>query len=120
MEQRLSLATIKGGAAIEMVDDAIQELLENIVDPNTDATTKRKVTLTLTLAPDQERESMHVKIDVRSSFAPHEAVGTIAFIAHTRDGVVAVENDPKQRQLFEEEPKGEGAAVVDITEGGKK
>ncbi len=119
MDQKLSLATLKGGAAIEMVDEAIQELLENIVDPNTDATTKRKVTLSLTLAPDQERESMHIKIDVRSSFAPHEAVGTIAFISHTRDGVVAAENNPKQRQLFEEKP-AEPASVVDITEGGKK
>ena len=111
MDQKLSLATLKGGAAIEMVDEAIQELL--------DATTKRKVTLSLTLAPDQERESMHIKIDVRSSFAPHEAVGTIAFISHTRDGVVAAENNPKQRQLFEEKP-AEPASVVDITEGGKK
>ncbi len=119
MDQKLSLATIKGGAAIEMVDDAIQELLENIIDPNTDATTRRKVTLTLTLAPDQERESMHIKLDVRSSFAPHEAVGTIAFISHTRDGVVAVENDPGQRNLYEEKP-AEPAAVVDITGGGKK
>ena len=112
MDQRLSLATIKGGAAVEMVDLALAELLENIVDPNTSATAKRKVSLTLTLAPDQERESMHVGIDVRSSFAPHEAIGTIAFIAHTRDGVVAVENDPKQRQLFEEERTG--PVVVDM------
>ncbi len=119
MDQKLSLATIKGGAAVEMVDTALQEILENIIDPNTSATAKRKVTLTLSLAPDQERVSMHVGIDVRSSFAPHEAVGTIAFIAHTRDGVVAVENDPKQRQLFEE-VTGEPAPVVDITEGGKK
>ena len=119
MDQKLSLATIKGGAAIEMVDNALQELLENIVDPNTDATTKRKVMLTLTLAPDQERESMHVKLDVRSSFAPHEAVGTIAFISHTRDGVVAVENDPGQRNLYEEKP-AESGSVVGINEGGKK
>jgi len=120
MEKKLSLATLKGGAAIEMVDAALQEILENIVDPNTNATAKRSVTLKLTLAPDQERESMHVGMDVKSSFAPHETVGTIAFIAHTRDGIVAVENDPKQRQLFEEKPDGESAEVVDITEGGNK
>ena len=62
---------------------------------------------------------MHIGIDVRSSFAPHETIGTIAFIAHTKDGVVAVENNPKQRHLYNEEP-GEPADVVDITEGGSK
>ena len=112
MDQKLSLATLKCGAAIELVDAALQELLENIIDPNTSATAKRAVTMKLSLTPDQERESMHIGIDVKSSFAPHEAIGTIAFIAHTRDGVVAVENDPKQRQLFEEERTG--PVVVDM------
>lgn len=118
MDQKLSLATLKGGAAIEMVDMALQELLENIIDPNTNATAKRSVTLKLSLAPDQERESMHIGIDVKSSFAPHESIGTIAFIAHTRDGVVAVENDPKQRKLFDEPTTG--PVVVDMTKGGSE
>lgn len=116
----ISVATIKRGAAIEMVDDAIQQLLENIVDPNTDASAKRKVTLTISLSPDKERESMRVGLDVKSSFAPRETVGTIAFIAHTAEGVVAVETNPNQRRLYEDQERGGPKAVADISEGGAK
>ena len=117
MENKLSVATIKGGAAVELVDAAIQQVLENVIDPNTDAKAKRKVTLTLSFSPDRERESMRVNLDVKTSTAPHESVGTIAFIAHTGDGVIAVET--RQRKLFEKPKSGDGS-VVDINEGGSK
>lgn len=117
-EARLSLATLKGGAALELVDEAIQQLLENIVDPNTDAETKRKVTLTITLSPDAEREMMGLGIDVKASFAPRSTVASIAWISHTHDGVIALEHNPHQKRLFDEE-QGEGASVVDIKGGAK-
>lgn len=102
MTERISLATIRRGSAVEMVDDAIQKIMENIVDPNTDATAKRKVTLTLSFVPTNERDSAAVGISVRSSLAPQAAVETTAFISHTRDGVACVEYDPNQIGLFEE------------------
>lgn len=117
--ETLSLATIKRGAAIEMVDDAIQRLLENVVDPNTDAESKRKVTLAITLTPDKNREMLHIDLSVKMAMAPQATVSSIAYVSHTRDGVVAVENDPRQPGLFEEPAEG-AAEVVDIKKGGSK
>ena len=116
---RISVATIKNGAAVELIDAAIQQVLENVVDPDTDAKTKRSVTLKLGFKPDKDRDQMGVTIDVSTSLAPHDTVGTVAFIAHTRDGVVAIET--RQRGLYETaaEP-GDAAPVVDIKEGGAK
>lgn len=116
----LSLATLKGGAAVEMVDEAIKRLLENVVDPNTDATSKRKVTLVISLVPDKDREMLGVQLSVKMAMAPQATVNSVAYVAHTRDGVVAVEHDPKQPGLFPEEEQGEGATVHDIKEGGAK
>lgn len=117
--ERLSIATLRRGSVVEMVDGAIQEVLENVADPNTDATAKRKVTLTLTFAPDNEREQMGVAIAVKAAMAPQAVVNTTAFLAHTRDGIVCAEYDPRQGDLFnEEDPEGvadfaEAAAAAD-------
>ena len=99
-----------------MVDEAIREVLENIVDPNTEATAKRSVTLTIKLNPDKERSTLGIELGVKTSFAPRETIGAMAFISHTRDGVVAVENDPGQRNLYEEDDETD-TPVVDIKTG---
>ena len=117
---KLSMATLRRGSAVEMVDEAIQRVLENVVDPNTDAKSKRRVTLTLTFAPDKERESMGVDITVKTTMAPQASVATTAFIAHTRDGVACVEHDPRQPGLFQDddaENVADFAQAADAAEG---
>lgn len=110
MDERISLATLKNGTAVELVDDALQTVLENIVDPNTEAEATRKVTLTLTLKPSKDRDILGLRMDVRTALAPPTAHDATVFITHTRDGVVALEHNPDQGRLFDEE-KTEGGDV---------
>jgi hypothetical protein len=100
-DEGLSLATIKGGAIIELADDGIRRVLENVVDPNTKATAKRSVTVKLTFKPDSERDLMNVIASVQVGLAPAAEIQTKAWIAHTRNGVVAAEHDPRQPGLFD-------------------
>lgn len=65
----MSLATLKGGAAIEAVDALLLEVWENILDPNTEPTQQRKVTLELVFKPDKEREVGHVAIKPSAKLA---------------------------------------------------
>ncbi len=46
-EQITSLENLKGGAVIEAYEHAFAELLGNILDPNTKATEKRQIVLTV-------------------------------------------------------------------------
>lgn len=101
-EARLSIATMKGGAVVEQFDEAIQRLLENIVDPNTKAKAGRTVTLKVTFSPDEERELCGVVANVTTKMAPAAEIVGRCWVAHTRDGVVAAEHDPKQPGLFQE------------------
>lgn len=43
------------GAFEERVDYEMDKVIQNILDPNTKATAKRKITLTIELTPDDER-----------------------------------------------------------------
>ena len=50
--QRDSIMSMARGAFEERVDYEMDKVIQNILDPNTKATTKRKITLTIELAPD--------------------------------------------------------------------
>ena len=100
--EKLSIATLRRGAAIELVDDALERILENINDPNTDAEEMRRVTLTVKVKPDRKREMMGIEVSISSKLAQPVAFSGTAYLIHTRDGLRAVENDPRQPGLFEE------------------
>ena len=55
--QRDSIMSMARGAFEERVDYEMDKVIQNILDPNTKATAKRKITLTIELTPDDERPS---------------------------------------------------------------
>lgn len=52
--QRDSIMSMARGAFEERVDYEMDKVIQNILDPNTKATAKRKITLTIELTPDVE------------------------------------------------------------------
>lgn len=116
-DERMSVATMSGGAVVEQFDEAIQRVLENIVDPNTVAKAKRTVTLKVVLHPDEERELCGFAASVQVGMAPAAAINGRAWLAQTRDGVVALEHDPKQRNFIREDEKAE-VRPLHAVEGG--
>lgn len=50
--QRDSIMSMARGAFEERVDYEMDKVIQNILDPNTKATAKRKITLTIELTPD--------------------------------------------------------------------
>lgn len=55
--QRDSIMSMARGAFEERVDYEMDKVIQNILDPNTKATAKRKITLTIELTPDDERRA---------------------------------------------------------------
>lgn len=70
-EERLTLASLCGGAVQEKVDRALEKVANNILDPNTDPKKKRVITLKITLKPDEsDQEDVQVSADVSYTLAP--------------------------------------------------
>ena len=59
-ENRDSIMRMARGAFEERVDYEMDKVIQNILDPNTKATAKRKITLTIELTPDDERRQIQV------------------------------------------------------------
>lgn len=70
MKDKKSILEMARGAIMERVNYDMNAVIENILDPNTKATAKRKLTLTLEFTPDDKRETIMVSATSKQSLAP--------------------------------------------------
>lgn len=79
-EENLSLENICDGAAIERFDIVLQDILNNILDVNTEADTVREIKLTVKIKPSPDREILSIAFQVVPKPAPLSPLFTNAFI----------------------------------------
>lgn len=95
-DTRSSILQMAKGAIQERVDYEVTKVIDNILDVNTDAKTKRKITLTIELKPDENRQFISLSASAKSTLAPVVPIGTTLGIAADRNGeMVIVETIPQ-------------------------
>lgn len=101
-----SVLEMAKGALIEQVNAEFAKIGANILDLNTDPKKARKITLTVTFKPDENREFIGWEAQAKSTLAPVMPVATRFFLGTDKDGVpVATEiirEDPNQVHMFDE------------------
>ncbi len=107
-DTRKSIIEMARGAFIERVDYEMNRVVDNILDPNTKATEKRKVTITLTLQPDDLRQNVNVAFAVKSALAATNPLTTSLYIAG--------EATTGEMQVVEMTPNIPGQMSIDGTE----
>jgi len=110
----VTLATLADGAASELFQSELERVLRNIQDPNTDAKQKRTITLTVTFAPDEEREIGAVSVKAAAKLAGLKGAKTHVYFGRHQGQLVATEYNPKQAGLFDEK-----AVLRDATKGAR-
>jgi hypothetical protein len=101
----ISLTTLAGGALDERFKDALQQVLDNIQDTNTEPKVKREILMKVTVTPDGAREIGNVAIDVSVKLVAPKTVGTIFFMNWVGGKVEIEEKNPKQPGLFDGQEK---------------
>ena len=76
VNSNVDLNTLAGGAFAEKVNEALVQVGENIQNQNTEATKKRKITITMTFTPNKTRQLVNTQIGVTTTLAATEAVDT--------------------------------------------
>lgn len=85
---QINTETFAQGAMAEKLNMELQKVMENIYDPNTDPTKARKVTLTLTLRADDNRDVISVDINTKSALVPSKGVTTKMLLGTNPDGKI--------------------------------
>jgi len=102
----LSLNNLGFGAAEEMFSGALEKVLENIHDVNTDHKATRKITFEVSIFPNEDRNKGKVQIKCTSKIAPQKSFETDIFMGFHQGAFVATElHKPEQMKLFGEENK---------------
>ena len=78
-----SILEMSMGAILERVDYEMGKVLDNILDPNTKPTGKRKITVGLELIPAADRKTITVLTTAKSTLVPTEPITTSLFITST-------------------------------------
>lgn len=101
----VTLDTIGQGALVELFDAELARVLDNIQDPNTDAKMKRTITVKVTFAPNENRDVTDVNLTCGSKLAGIKTVSTRLFVGKSKGKLIAVENDPRQTTLFDQQAR---------------
>lgn len=88
--QATSILQMARGAFLERADHEMKRVVDNILDPNTKATAKRKITLTIELAPDDERRTIGISVVAKSTLAATNPINTSLYIAGGENGEMVV------------------------------
>lgn len=74
-----SILEMARGAITERTDYEMGRVMQNIMDPNTKPTEKRKITLTIEFQPDDDRQTIAVNITAKSTLAPTTPIKTALY-----------------------------------------
>ena len=74
--KHIDIEELAGGALSVQLNKAIEEVTENIQDPNTDAEKARRVTITIEFKPSKARDYASTKISMKTALAPVASINT--------------------------------------------
>lgn len=84
------LSEIADGGVQVKLNRALQKVAENVLDPNTDPTKKRKVQLNITIEPNKKRDASDVTVEVKTTLAPEVGVPTTMLLGRDSKGTVHI------------------------------
>ncbi len=90
VEQRQirNLDDLFDGGLTERFNVEFAKVLANVFDPNTSATSKRSITMTVNVTPNIRRDAADFRVDVRAKLAPYEAIQQTVIIHQDDSGNV--------------------------------
>ena len=78
--QEKSILEMGRGAIMERADYEMRAMIRNILDPNTSAKAARKLNITLTFKPGDDRQTIVVECVAKSTLASTNAITTMLYV----------------------------------------
>lgn len=106
--KEVTLDTIAGGMAPAVFEHLLDQVMENIADPNTDPQEVRAITLQFKIKPSKSRNEAAVLLKSGVKLASVEDHTGVVFMRHTKSGTQATTHDSRQTEAF---PDDDGSVV---------
>ena len=80
--------------------EELNRVMKDIDDPNSPAMAKRMISIEVVFAPDESRQEVAVGVRVKSKISGLRPKTGLIFLTRKGEDLMAVQNDPKQTELF--------------------
>lgn len=110
--EKVTLLTVCDGAATEVFQRALENILDNIQDVNTDPEAKRKIALVFTISPSEDRAAAVVTMDCQEKTVPCSSIGSTILISRSSGKREAYAQGAKQEPLFPQQTEETATAPV--------
>lgn len=77
--KHIDMEKFAGGAFTTQINRELEKVTENIQDPNTDATAKRRITVVIEFKPNEARNFVTTGVQAKSTLAP--ALGAVTALS---------------------------------------
>ena len=117
--KHINIEQFSNGELTQQINREMEAVARNIADPNTEAKTARKITVTITLKPNEQRDFVTTSITTKSTLAP--TLGAVTALGIRKDlktGEVEVgeigNQIPGQMSMADVEPQQPAGPVQEI------
>lgn len=117
--KHINIEQFLNGELTQQINREMEAVARNIADPNTEAKTARKITVTITLKPNEQRDFITTSITTKSTLAPTlGAVTALAVGKNLKTGEIEVgeigNQIPGQMSMEDVEPQQPAGPVQEI------
>lgn len=117
--KHINIEQFSNGELTQQINREMEAVARNIADPNTEAKTTRKITVTITLKPNEQRDFITTSITTKSTLAPTlGAVTALAVGKNLKTGEIEVgeigNQIPGQMSMTDVEPQQPSGPVQEI------
>ena len=117
--KHINIEQFSNGELTQQINREMEAVARNIADPNTEAKTTRKITVTITLKPNEQRDFITTSITTKSTLAPTlGAVTALAVGKNLKTGEIEVgeigNQIPGQMSMADVEPQQSAGPVQEI------
>ena len=117
--KHINIEQFSNGELTQQINREMEAVARNIADPNTEAKTTRKITVTITLKPNEQRDFITTSITTKSALAPTlGAVTALAVGKNLKTGEIEVgeigNQIPGQMSMADVEPQQPDSPVQEI------
>lgn len=81
--KHINIEQFSNGGLTQQINREMEAVARNIADPNTEAKTARKITVTITLKPNEQRDFITTSITTKSTLAP--TLGAVTALGIRKD-----------------------------------
>ena len=117
--KHINIEQFSNGELTQQINREMEAVARNIADPNTEAKATRKITVTITLKPNEQRDFITTSITTKSTLAPTlGAVTALAVGKNLKTGEIEVgeigNQIPGQMSMADVEPQQPAGPVQEI------